>query len=63
MSCTWLTRQEAADYLRISTAGLRKWDREGKSKPFKNGHVVRYCLTELLEIGGKKEVIETDDAD
>ena len=46
----YLTEQEAADVLRISTRSLQRWRHEGANGPLyrKFGGAVRYSRTELL---------------
>jgi excisionase family DNA binding protein len=55
MSCTWLTKQEAAMYLKVRPQTIQLWASNGKLKvarPSKN--LVRICLHELLKAIGEE---------
>lgn len=66
MSCTWLTRREAADYLKVNIATISRWISTGRLKSFKMGpNLRRICLTDLLKAGGYelKEEVDEPSAD
>ena len=43
----YLTTQEAAEYLKVSTKTLRRWVLDGSLKAYKKGKIVRYTRTDL----------------
>jgi excisionase family DNA binding protein len=46
---------EASKVLGVSTSTLRRWEREGKIKPYRVGKERRYSYDELMEVLGKKK--------
>lgn len=46
----YMTPQEAAKYLRVSTKTLRRWVLDGSLKAYKKGKVVRYARTDLDKV-------------
>ena len=52
MSCTWLTKREAADWIKVHEATIHRYIKSGKLKANKpSGGVVRICLEELNRLG------------
>ncbi|MGC8979780.1 helix-turn-helix domain-containing protein, partial [Caldisericum sp.] len=44
---------EASKVLGVSTSTLRRWEREGKIKPYRVGKERRYSYDELMKVLGK----------
>ncbi len=57
MSCTWLTVQEAAIYLKLSVSTIRRYYRDGKIRVNRTpgGKLIRICLDELSKLGEEAE--------
>ena len=57
MSCTWLTMQETADFIKVHYTTIQKYIYSGKlkvSRPSKG--IVRICLTDIEDfMEGKHE--------
>ena len=50
MACTWLTRREVAEYLRIHITTVDRLVADGKLPVYRLGdRVVRFCLEEVQE--------------
>lgn len=57
MSCTWLTIQEAADFIKVHRLTIHRYIKLKQLKVFQpsGSHVVRICLEELNALGEKKD--------
>lgn len=48
MACTWLTIQEAADYIKVHYTTIQKYIYSGKLKVSRpGGKIVRICLEDI----------------
>jgi excisionase family DNA binding protein len=56
-----LTAQEAADYLRVTRATIRRWCQEGKLPAFRIGREWRINKAELDKITGGNEASASKD--
>ena len=54
--CSWLTMQEAADYLKVHRDTIKRYIRLGKLKAHKpGGRLVRICRSDLENLGAPNE--------
>ncbi|KKM92729.1 hypothetical protein LCGC14_1215460 [marine sediment metagenome] len=52
MACTWLTVEEAADFLKVDKSTLYRYIKQGLLKTSRpGGHMIRICLEVLNTFG------------
>lgn len=57
MGMRYMTEQEAADYLNLSTKTLQKWRYQGNAPAYhKFGKIVRYRQSELEEFANSSRI-------